>query len=383
MVKSLKSKLIKYGTPLLIFNLLNISHYPNLKAFEESESKIEIIKKEDPLTFKEAKNVFKSEYTLGPGDEIYIHFEGIDLFTNNYSINNEGSIFLPEIGYYEISGMTINDVKSDLKVLYRDIIYETNINVSLLTRRPVNVYIYGEVKNPGLYTLNHTFRKTSNKIFSVDNMGANSFQYDTTLTSPKLFNALQISKGVTKNADLSKLKVIRDNSKGNGGGRIQTEINLLNLIMTGDQSHNIILHDGDTIFVPETDKLLNEQFLAINKSNLNPSIIKVYVTGNVRTPGELVLEKGSTLNQGIIATGGKRTSSGLVEFIRFKSDGSVIKRKFRHNFAAERETKNNPVLRDGDIINVRKTILGKTTEILSEVTAPLVTGIGLYNIFDD
>ena len=33
---------------------------------------------------------------------------------------------------------------------------------------------------------------------------------------------------------------------------------------------------------------------------------------------------------------------------------------------------------DGDIINVRKTLLGSTTEVLEEVSSPLVTGYGLF-----
>ena len=36
---------------------------------------------------------------------------------------------------------------------------------------------------------------------------------------------------------------------------------------------------------------------------------------------------------------------------------------------------------DGDVINVRRTILGRSTEILREVSNPILSGYGLYNIF--
>ena len=38
---------------------------------------------------------------------------------------------------------------------------------------------------------------------------------------------------------------------------------------------------------------------------------------------------------------------------------------------------------DGDIINVRKTLLGTTTEVLGEITSPIVSGYGLYSIVSE
>ena len=37
----------------------------------------------------------------------------------------------------------------------------------------------------------------------------------------------------------------------------------------------------------------------------------------------------------------------------------------------------------GDVINVKKTILGTTTTVMKELASPIVTGIGLYEIFTD
>ena len=38
---------------------------------------------------------------------------------------------------------------------------------------------------------------------------------------------------------------------------------------------------------------------------------------------------------------------------------------------------------DVDVINVNKTILGNTTEVLGEIASPVVTGFGIYKIFND
>ena len=74
--------------------------------------------------------------------------------------------------------------------------------------------------------------------------------------------------------------------------------------------------------------------------------------------------------------------SGNVEFLRFNDDGSTQNYKFRFNKNALVNTKKNPILMDGDVINVRRTILGRTTEILKEVSNPILSGYGLYNIFN-
>ena len=95
------------------------------------------------------------------------------------------------------------------------------------------------------------------------------------------------------------------------------------------------------------------------------------------------LKKGSSLIQAIASTGGKKLMTGKVEFIRFNDDGTTTKRKFRYNENAEINSAKNPILMDGDIINVNKTILGTTTEVIGEVSSPLLSGYGIYSLFND
>ena len=79
-----------------------------------------------------------------------------------------------------------------------------------LKYRPVNVYISGEVKKTGLY------KKID---YSGGNsVNANEIYYD---TAPKLYDSIQIAKGVTSIADLSKIQIIRHNSKTQGGGKLK------------------------------------------------------------------------------------------------------------------------------------------------------------------
>ena len=167
------------------------------------------------------------------------------------------------------------------------------------------------------------------------------------------------------------------------GRKIKTSVDLLSLITNGDQSHNIRIMDGDHIIVPKSEKLLKEQLLAIRNSNLNPDSIQIYITGNVFKPGPVILEKGSSLTQAIASAGGKKLLTGNIEFIRFNDDGSTEKRKFRFAKNAKINTVKNPILMDGDIVNVKRTILGSATEVIREISNPVLGGYGLYKIFND
>ena len=145
---------------------------------------------------------------------------------------------------------------------------------------------------------------------------------------------------------------------------------------------NVKLHDGDFIRVNRASKVIKEQILAINKTNLTPNEVTVFLTGNVVNSGKIVLNKGASLVQAIASGGGKKMMTGNIEFIRFNSDGSFVKKKFAYNKNAKVNTFKNPILMNGDIINVNKSILGKTAEILDNFSSPIITGYGLYNILD-
>ena len=87
--------------------------------------------------------------------------------------------------------------------------------------------------------------------------------------------------------------------------------------------------------------------------------------------------------QAIASTGGKKVLTGNIEFLRFNDDGEFSKYSFRYDPKAKINTLKNPILMEGDIINVRKTLFGKTAEILNEVSSPILSGFGIYSIFSD
>ena len=334
-------------------------------------------------------NQLKSEYILGPGDNLNIYFKGLNLFTRTYMISLEGYLNLPELGNFYASGLTLVELKNALLEKYKEYVIDPSIEITINAYRPVSVYISGEVKNPGLYTISYRlysgqklsepFQGTKGRDI-VKNMPLYQF---TSSVYPKIFDVIKGANGVNNNADLTNIIVVRENSKTQGGGKIRTNIDLLSMLLNGDQTQNIRIFDGDNIIVPKSNKVIKEQVLAINKTNISPESITVYVTGNVKESGEALLKKGSSLIQAIASTGGKKLMTGKIEFIRFNDDGTTTRRKFRYDENAEMNSVKNPILMDGDIINVNKTILGTTTEVIGEISSPLLSGYGIYSLFSD
>ena len=182
---------------------------------------------------------------------------------------------------------------------------------------------------------------------------------------------------------MTNILLIRDNPKSNGGGKIKTELDILSMLINGDQEQNIDLQDNDNILVNRNSKAIKEQILTINKSNLSPDIMTVFVTGNVVKQGPIEINKGSSLIQAIATSGGKKLLTGNIEFLRFNDDGSSDFFSFKYDPKAPINSKKNPILMEGDVINVKKTILGNTATVIGELANPIVTGIGLYEIFTD
>lgn len=362
---------------LILFSFL--SPFPNLAyAFESS-----LVKEDIKLTIKNNEENIKSEYLLGAGDELFILFNGLSIYSGTYIINPEGELFLPELKNVKASNFTVQELTEKINYEYQKFIKNPEISIKIKEYRPVNFYISGEVKNPGLYQLNYLRQESdqSNKQEGLD-IFPSSFPGSLYSNSPKLFNAIKIANGVTNKADLSRVKIIRNQSINQGNGKIKAEVNLLELLINGDQSQNIRILDGDNIIIPKSSKLISEQILAIKKSNLNPDKITVYITGNVSKKGAATLPKGASLNESIASTGGKKLMTGNIELIRFKDDGATIKKTFKYDEMARVNSPKNPILEEGDIINVRRTLLGITTEVVDEISNPVLSGYGLFKLFN-
>lgn len=361
-----------------ILVLLNNLSFAAAETFIKS-SQNQIIKK-----LKLPNEIINSQYIVDTGDSLFINFRNIEIFSNSYNVDSNGQLLLPELGLYFVRGKTIEEIKYEITEKYKDVIINPNIEITISNYRPLKVYINGEVNRPGLYELTYTKNKEINKQKNI--VGLNEFsmpQADLSTSSvPRLFDALKLVEGLTNKADLSEIKIVRNNAKSLGGGKIQAKVNMLNLLKNGDQSQNIKLFDGDYIFIPASENILIDQLIDVNKTNLNPREIEVFISGNVTRPGRIILRQNTSLVKAIMTAGGKSNSTGNVEFVRLRRDGKSDRRVFKLNDSAIKGSYSNPILISGDIVVVNKNLLGKATTVISEIGSPVINAYGVYKIFD-
>ena len=99
------------------------------------------------------KEEYESHYLLGVGDVININFQGIDIFSGTYIINNSGYLVLPELNSIKAVGLTEKELSKKLIKEYSSYIKDPVISIRLFRSRPVTFFIKGEVRSPGLYTI--------------------------------------------------------------------------------------------------------------------------------------------------------------------------------------------------------------------------------------
>ena len=348
----------------IIFNFLNI--YTISYAFEHNLNKKEILLDDNKKQINKAE--LTADYILGPGDVLDISFGGLEFLNGKYPINPEGKIYLPELNLFSAEGKTVTEIIEELEFLYKEFIFNPDLEIFISTFRPISIYLSGEVKKPGLYQLS--------KGGKISDSGEESY------ILPRLYDALKLGEGFNNNANLSSIEIIRSNLISQGGGQIMTNIDLISLFKNGDQSKNIRIYDKDIINITSNEDVILDQILAVNRTNISPDFITVFITGNAVQPGAKNIRNGSSLIQALSLSGGKKLFTGNVEFIRFNGDGTTSKKEFKYNTKAKINTSNNPILMNGDLINVKRTLLGSSAEIISDVTGPILSWYGLFNLFD-
>ena len=326
------------------------------------------------------KWVPKSEYILGSGDLLNIIILRDDPKLNvDTVIDQNGTIFLPEIERIYISGLTINELKTLLKEKYKNIIKETNIEITIKQQRNIKVYIKGEVITPGLYGFDKQEVLKVGEDFTNNDYKENSlYNFE-----PTVFDAIRKSGGITRYSDLRNIQIIRQNNLSNGGGKIKTNLNLLSVLRTGDTSQNIALRDKDIITVFKSTDKVDSQIQDVMRSNINSKYINIFVTGRVYKPGPIKIPRNSDLNTALALAGGTRAIRGPIVLHRYSLDGTLKKQKIRYKKNSSIGTKNNPYLAEGDIINVNQTPYTIASEVISEITTPFVGVYTIKNLIND
>ena len=365
-----------------------------------------VVGQTQPLTLEERAEVTYDAYILGPGDGLQIELLDLPELSGSFSIGPDGTLYLPRLRAIYVEGFTVEELRAFLTKKFSTYVRDPQVYVRPLVYRPIRIYVGGEVKQPGYYTLSGATSLTRLSVSAENeqlqagtamdvnqsglgqipgaarsgrgNSGLNTFE----TVFPTVFDAIRSSKGITPFSDLTQVQVIRKRPEALGGGRIKTNLNFLSLITEGNASQNIRLFDGDTLSVGRSPVVMRDQLLKAGQSNLSPQFMEVFVTGRVNNPGSVKIPQGSALNQAISLAGGAKLIKGKVEFVRFNREGTIDRRIFSYSPGAADNTPNNPILAAGDLIRVNESILSGSISVLNEITGPFVGIYSIYSLFN-
>lgn len=305
-------------------------------------------------------------YLIGPGDKVKLTFYDNSNFDNIYTVLGSGSLHLPLVGTIDVQNKTLDQATKILETAYGEHLLAPGIHLSIAQPRSLEISIIGEVLRPGLYSL-------------IKGKGSDKL--------PTVVDAIQKAGGITQIANIKDVTLTRLTGSETLS-RKKTSLNLLNLILKGEQYQNLILHDGDIITINKRKNIQYEN-LDIAVANLSPKTINVTILGEVSDPGPKLLMANTPLVKAIYHAGGPiafTANYSNVALIRTNRDGSSSIEKYKINLKEKLSAKKNPPLTEGDIIKVYPNSLKKVSDGLSVVTSPLssvVTAVTSYKILTD
>jgi protein involved in polysaccharide export with SLBB domain len=207
-----------------------------------------------------------ADYTLGPGDHLVLILTGELEFAYALQVTREGFVLVPQVGQIFVANLTLDQLR---ELLYARLgrVYSgvrrgpdatTRFDISVVSVRVNQVYVVGEVKQPGAYQLS---------------------ALGTVLTS------LYAAGGVTDRADLRRIAVRRLDKP-------EMTVDLYDYLLRGEKRSDIRLQTGDVVFVP-----------------LHGT--RAQVTGAVLRPAIYELKPAETLVDLVRAAGGFRANAAL------------------------------------------------------------------------
>ena len=211
----------------------------------------------------------RSSYRLGAGDLLHVDVFDDPTLSGDYSVGDDGRIVFPLIGPTAVGGLTADEAKVRIAAaLDKDYLRAPNVSAWVKEFRSQKVSILGNVSRPGTYYL-----KDETRLFDVLSMAAG--------TAPQQG---EIRKGQTA-------RIVRRDPSGTTGGVRTIPIDLHDLIVLGRPEANVLVLDGDTIYVEQSEE--------------------IHVVGEVKKPGSYPFERGMTVLKAVSVAGGATKKGSL------------------------------------------------------------------------
>jgi polysaccharide export outer membrane protein len=197
--------------------------------------------------------------------------------TQKYSVGADGRVTFPMIGTLQAAGLSPDQLAAEMRRRLSDGFFN-NPQVRIEIERAKRVFVFGGVQNPGMYPL-------SPSMTLMEVLARAGYQG----ASEAIIVRSKNGSAAPALPDQEGSEVIRVNLR-----EFEKELE------KGQLSRNVLLADADTIYVPRFD----------------PN--RIYVSGQVRTPGAYSVPEKTTVYQALALAGGptERASLGKVKIMR-------------------------------------------------------------------
>jgi protein involved in polysaccharide export with SLBB domain len=255
---------------------------------------------DSPSTFAPLNDVpVPADYTLGAGDQLTAQLFGAQNRTLRLMVGRDGRVNFPELGPIPVAGKKFDAVREDIEARVARQMIGTQVSVGMGDTRSISVFVVGEANKPGSYTVSGL----------------------STITS-----ALYASGGLKTTGSLRDIQLKRR-------GTVVRRLDLYDLLLRGDTTHDGKLQAGDVIFIP----------------TVGPTAA---VDGEVRRPAIYELRGNTPLSALITLAGGLTPDADerRVTVVRRGEDQRLVAFDFPQNTQAGR----GETLRNGDSIRVAR-----------------------------
>jgi len=223
-----------------------------------------------------------SRYVLGPQDQLRITVFDQPELTNSYRVEADGFVTFPLINRVAASGLTPAELQDRIRtMLASGYLKNPTVRIEIEQYKSQYVIVGGEVRAPGKIPMTGTM--TLPEALAAAGSPTAAASTEVIVTHAKKANA----DAAMPDKDPSSLHVN------------------LKRLQLGIAGQDIVLQDGDTIFVPKAQTF--------------------YINGSVRNTGQFIWEPGLTVQQAIALAGGltERGSDRRIKADRMTADGKI------------------------------------------------------------
>lgn len=154
-----------------------------------------------------------ADYRLNPGDQLVIGLTGSVETQLRLVINSEGKIFIPQVGEVNVAGLRYGDLQEAIARRVGEQYRDAHVSVVIGQLHGITIYVTGFAVSPGAYTIS---------------------------SLSTLVDAVLAAGGPSAGGSFRSIELRRN-------GQLVTTLDLYDLLIRGDKSHDKLLQNQDVI----------------------------------------------------------------------------------------------------------------------------------------